>query len=47
MKRFSERYYINKVDILQQRRDKCAYFKNLDIRLTALEEELSFSKMTR
>ena len=34
-------YYDNKAKILQQRRDQCARFKDLDKRLKALEQKLS------
>ena len=40
IKRLLKRYY-NREKILQQRRDKCAHFKDLDNRLKALEEKLS------
>ena len=36
-----KRFFDNKEKIIQQRRDKCARFKDLDDRLKALEEKLS------
>ena len=41
IKRVSKRYYNNKDKILQQRRDNCARFKDLDNGLKAFEEKLS------
>ena len=41
MKRVLGRYYGNKNEILQQRRNKYAHFKDLDNRIKALEEILT------
>ena len=41
LKRVLKRYYNNNDKILQQRRDEYASFKDMDIRLKALEEKLS------
>ena len=42
VKRVLKRYYNCKDEILQQRRNKYSCFKDLDNRLKALEEKLSF-----
>ena len=40
IKRVLKRYYDKREKIIQQRRDKCARFKDLDNRLKAMEEKL-------
>ena len=51
METTSRRYYKNKDEILQKRRDKYAHFKDLDKRLKSLEENVSvirnITKMTQ
>ena len=42
IKRVMKRYYENKNEILQKRRNKYAHFKDLDNRIKALEEILTF-----